>query len=127
MRTRTICSALALLALAGCGDEEERPARAPAQVSTVLVTVYPKGEDTGPIETETVSCAEEPDRCAVPLEPTAPGTACTRIYGGPAVATVHGGIDGRSIDARFSMADGCEIDRWKKASALLGEPPGGAR
>ncbi len=111
---------LAAAALAACGDEPERPALSP---SGLLVTIYPEGKDQGPIRTRRVECADVA-ACRRRLAPVPAGTICTKIYGGPAEATVKGTLAGRPVDARFSLASGCEIDRWKRASALLGDPPG---
>ncbi|MFC5719908.1 SSI family serine proteinase inhibitor [Streptomyces gamaensis] len=54
--------------------------------------------------------------------PVAKGTPCTMIYGGPERARVTGSWAGRPVDAVFKRTDGCEIDRWKRFSALLGDP-----
>lgn len=47
-----------------------------------------------------------------------PHQACTMIYGGPEKATVTGTILGEEVDVTFSRENGCEIDRWQKASSL---------
>ncbi|MER7625197.1 SSI family serine proteinase inhibitor [Streptomyces sp. NPDC126503] len=44
---------------------------------------------------------------------------CTQVYGGSATAHVTGTWRGRSVDARFSRADGCEIDRWRNLEPVL--------
>ncbi len=51
------------------------------------------------------------------------GTACTQIYGGPAVARVHGELRGKPVDARFERSNGCEIERWDRNRVLLGDAP----
>ncbi len=52
-----------------------------------------------------------------------PGDAmCTEIYGGPEVAHVVGTVGGEPVDARFTRTNGCEIDRWDSAEALIGTP-----
>ena len=109
---------LALL-LAGCGGAEREATTVAGPGLTV--TVRPEGPD-GPTKTRSVTCPGSTG-CDAPLEPTPPTTACTEIYGGPATATVSGQLEGRPVEAEFSLANGCEIDRWRKASALLGEPP----
>jgi hypothetical protein len=45
--------------------------------------------------------------------------ACTEIYGGPQVAEVRGTFKGRRIQARFTRANGCEIDRWDRHRFLF--------
>ncbi len=57
------------------------------------------------------------------LPPTPAGTACTQIFGGPQQAAVTGTWRGAAVDSRFSLADGCEVERWNLLLGLL--PPGG--
>ncbi|MEV6244691.1 SSI family serine proteinase inhibitor [Streptomyces sp. NPDC051742] len=54
-----------------------------------------------------------------PFKPVPADQLCTQVYGGPAVAHVTGTWQGRTIDARFSRADGCEIDRWQNLEPVL--------
>ncbi|MFD0078352.1 SSI family serine proteinase inhibitor [Streptomyces sp. NPDC127166] len=54
-----------------------------------------------------------------PFAPVPEGQMCTQVYGGPAVAHVTGTWQGRQVDARFSRANGCEIDRWENLEPLL--------
>lgn len=108
-----------MLALAGCGGAEREASSVAGPGLTV--TVRPEG-DGGPSETSSVACPGEPG-CDVPLEPTPPDIACAEIYGGPATAKVTGVLQGRPVDAGFTLSNSCEIDRWRKASALLGDPP----
>ncbi|MER8232103.1 SSI family serine proteinase inhibitor [Streptomyces sp. NPDC094049] len=44
---------------------------------------------------------------------------CTQVYGGPALAHITGTWQGRDVDARFSRANGCEIDRWENLEPVL--------
>ena len=49
---------------------------------------------------------------------------CTQQYGGDAVVEVTGAVlaaDGGPVDvsARFTLTDGCEIDRWDRLGAVL--------
>ncbi len=55
--------------------------------------------------------------------PVPDDAACTAIYGGPATAHLTGTFKGESVDARFSLRNGCEIARWQRLTWLLGEPP----
>jgi Subtilisin inhibitor-like len=56
---------------------------------------------------------------AAKLEPLAPGTVCTQIYGGPQVARVRGTFRGQRVDSRFSRTNGCEIHRWDSVRFLF--------
>ena len=49
---------------------------------------------------------------------------CTQQYGGPEEATVTGSVDGKAIEAKFSLRDGCEIAQWKAAKDILGSTGG---
>ncbi|MFE6227503.1 SSI family serine proteinase inhibitor [Streptomyces sp. NPDC057854] len=54
-----------------------------------------------------------------PFAPVPADRMCTQEFGGPVTAQVTGTWQGRRIDARFSRANGCEIDRWENAEPLL--------
>ncbi|MFJ8663190.1 SSI family serine proteinase inhibitor [Streptomyces sp. NPDC093795] len=54
-----------------------------------------------------------------PFLPVPKDQLCTQMYGGPAVAHITGTWQGRTIDARFSRANGCEIDRWENLEPVL--------
>ncbi|MFK3733154.1 SSI family serine proteinase inhibitor [Streptomyces sp. NPDC088090] len=54
-----------------------------------------------------------------PFAPVPADALCTQVYGGPVTARVTGTWQGRRIDARFSRANGCEIDRWENVEPLL--------
>jgi hypothetical protein len=56
--------------------------------------------------------------------PAGKGQVCTQVYGGPQVATVTGVVDGRPVQASFSLKDGCEIAAWNAAKDLLGSSGG---
>ncbi|MEV4936748.1 SSI family serine proteinase inhibitor [Streptomyces zaomyceticus] len=56
---------------------------------------------------------------ANPFAPVPADQLCTQVYGGPAVAHITGTWQGRTVDARFSRADGCEIDRWENLEPVL--------
>jgi hypothetical protein len=121
--------AAALVLLSACGDEgEERVATS----TDLTVTVRPSGPD-GPAQTRKIQCAElgmgaSGSDCrrlgsvsADQLKPVPRLTACTEIYGGPATALVRGTLRGQPVDARFDRTNGCEIARWDRNRALLGE------
>jgi hypothetical protein len=110
-----VCAAL----IAGCGEDDEQPADAPAAVADLVVEVEPDGKSG------TVKCdaAEDcPDVAALEpsvFEPTPGNVACTQQYGGPEKATVKGTFKGQSVDASFSRENGCEIARWEDAKPIL--------
>lgn len=54
-----------------------------------------------------------------PFAPVPEGSVCTGQYGGPATAHLTGTWAGRPVDADFSRANGCEIDRWNGLFPLL--------
>ncbi|MEU6877664.1 SSI family serine proteinase inhibitor [Streptomyces sp. NPDC046712] len=54
-----------------------------------------------------------------PFKPVAKDALCAQKYGGPVLARVTGDWRGRAVDARFSRADGCEIDRWENLEPVL--------
>jgi hypothetical protein len=55
-------------------------------------------------------------------EPPADQT-CTQQYGGPQVATITGTYDGKDVEATFSRANGCEIDRWDELGTTVFNVP----
>jgi hypothetical protein len=123
LRLGTVAAcALALLASCGEGDED---AGGVGPSTSLTVTVWPDGRD-GPKRTRTLECPGA-DVCrelsAERLAPVPEKTACTSIYGGPAVARVTGTLQGESVDARFNLTNGCEIARWKRNRELLGALP----
>lgn len=56
--------------------------------------------------------------------PRATNQACTQQYGGPDQATVTGSVDGKAVESKFSLRDGCEIAQWKAAKDILGSTGG---
>jgi hypothetical protein len=58
-------------------------------------------------------------RLRAPFAPVPPGVACSDIYGGPAVAHVHGRFRGRPVEAWFNRTDGCEVARWNAVRLLF--------
>jgi hypothetical protein len=116
-----------LVLLPGCGSEEDGQdgSTGPSAPATELtVTVWPKGQD-GPKQERRVECpgaAVCGDLSAQSLAPVPRDMACTAIYGGPSEARVTGTLRGEPVDERFSLEDGCQIDRWERNRALLGPP-----
>ena len=115
----------ALVLLAGCGEASEAGGSATPRYD-ITVIYWPEGPD-GESREATLTC--DPDGGSHPdpagacdallenedaLEPVPGDVACTEIYGGDQVATITG-----SVDARFSRANGCEIDRWDRLAPVL--------
>lgn len=143
---RSLALGLTALLLVGCASSDADPVVLPPTDPvttepwpadlTISVTAIPDG----PAAVTTLTCeptgGDHPDpagACAYleqasatgfdPFAPVPDDVACTEIYGGSAVATVTGTWGDRAIDAEFSLVNGCEIDRWGDATALLGSPP----
>lgn len=124
MRTLAVLIA-GLAVLAGCGeDDEATPPAAQPSFAELVVEVDPDGEGGEAPKRAEVRCETADDAPCAGLTsesfaPTARGTACTQQFGGPETATVRGTFDGERIDARFTRANGCEIARWERVSAVL--------
>ncbi|MFF5974914.1 SSI family serine proteinase inhibitor [Streptomyces sp. NPDC012769] len=54
-----------------------------------------------------------------PFAPVPEDRMCTQQHGGPATAHITGSWQGRTVDAHFSRANGCEIDRWENLRPVL--------
>ncbi len=113
------------------GGAQSSPSPTPGATElTITVTATP----TAPVQTWTLSCApvagthpNAATACAFVshgsadlLAPVPAGLACAQIFGGPAVATVKGTWQGKSVDARFARNDGCEVARWDALKPLIG-------
>jgi hypothetical protein len=134
MAPRTLLCCLVLLALAGCGGDEEAGGGSapgePAPATRLTVSVDPDGDGPEPAKRSTATCGAGQDdrKCAAvaklrpeDFEPTPDDVACTELFGGPQTATVSGTLDGTAVEGRFARHDGCEIARWDKLAGLLGE------
>ena len=126
LRLAIVLACLPLLAGCGSGEEDgDAPAAPSAPAGTDLtVAVWPKGPD-GPKRERRVECpgaAVCRDLSLRSFAPVPGNIACTAIYGGPSVAHVTGTLRGEPVDERFSLEDGCQIDRWERNRALLGPP-----
>ena len=136
MRILLAAATLGALAAAGCGDDDGGgTGRVGPAAANLEVVVRPGGPGTparrtaiecaglGPGSAGDPVCERLGGLTASDLEPTPATTACAARFGGPAVATVRGTIEGRRVNARFSLRDSCEIARWRRNSELLGGPP----
>ena len=114
---------LGLLLLAGCGAESgSAPAPGDSAPATVLtVTVDRDGTGPYPAKRARVNCAADacPTVPAIAFEPVSKRRVCTDIFGGPETASIEGTLRGKTVSARFSRRNGCEIARWEAAAALL--------
>jgi hypothetical protein len=136
MRNLIAAAAFGALVAAGCGgDDADSTGRVGAAAANLSVVVRPDGPGTparrvsiecarlGPGSAGSPECEQLGGLTASDLEPTPATTACAARFGGRAVATVRGTIEGRRVNARFSLRDACEIERWRRNRALLGAPP----
>jgi len=48
---------------------------------------------------------------------------CTEQYGGPAIATVEGVLEGEPVDTTFTRTNGCGIGDWELLEPVIGPPP----
>jgi len=124
------------LVVAGCGGDDDAADEAAPRAASLTVTLRPTGPD-GPAQRRHIECQRlGPKATSVAcrslagltpqqLEPVPAGTACTQIYGGPAVARVRGELLGKQVDARFELTNGCEIERWDRNRVLLDDAPAG--
>lgn len=124
---------LAAATLSACGKDADSGSSPDATALTITV-VADEGADPKTYELE---CdppgGDHPqpgDACkaldaagAKVFEPVAKDQACTDIYGGPQTATVTGTYEGDEVDAEFSRADGCQIDRWEHLGTTFFDVP----
>ena len=129
-------AAACLLALAGtgCGNDDDKADESASRAADLTVTIRTTGPD-GPARRHRIQCDRLGPKAAdktcrslaglspEALEPVPSGTACTQIYGGPAVARVRGELHGKHVDASFELTNGCEIERWDRNRVLLGDAP----
>jgi hypothetical protein len=127
-----------LVASAACGRSAddtasggERPAAgtalrievrsdADADPTTMTLTCDPVGGDHPQAEQACDALAAAGPEV---MEPVAADQACTMLYGGPQTARVTGTLDGAEVDATFSRADGCEVDRWDALGTTFFDVP----
>ncbi len=143
---RRISTRLAVLAalatvLGGCaapdapgGSAQPPPTPSPTPAATVL-TITTAPSQGARVRTWTLTCQppagshpKAQAACAFVggaeaslLAPVPANQACTQIFGGSQIATVKGTWRGTPVDARLARTNGCEISRWDKVKALVGE------
>ncbi|WP_103940231.1 SSI family serine proteinase inhibitor [Thermomonospora echinospora] len=129
---------LAVIALAGCGSEDNgggSPSGTLSPAAQTRLTVEVRPSPQGTPKTWTLTCdppgGTHPRAAAAcqalakakdPFKPVPKDAICTEIYGGDQVATVTGTWRGTPVNARFTRLNGCEIDRWEKVAPLFGDP-----
>lgn len=123
---RALSVAGAAIFAVACGeDDQDRP---PAQSRTELtITLDADGTDGNAEQRATLTCPGGPaDACAVAARlraedaaPVPPETICTEIYGGPDVVTLDGVLNREQVAAELTRANGCEIERFDRFTALL--------
>jgi hypothetical protein len=130
------------LAAAGCGGDDDggdgngngKPPRSAGDGASLSVVIRADESGTrvrriqvdcdpiGP-DASDPTCRRLGGLTKADLAPVPGKTACAEIYGGPAVATVTGTLRGEPVNARFSLVDACQIERWRRNRELLGSPP----
>ena len=100
--------------------------------ANLTITVWPQGTAHasrswtlrcdpagGTMPRAAVACRRLSASAGNPFAPVPPTTVCSMIYGGPQVARVRGTFRGRSVRARFTRVNGCEVERWKRLAFLF--------
>ncbi|HET6242354.1 MAG TPA: SSI family serine proteinase inhibitor [Arthrobacter sp.] len=95
---------------------------APSNFTLVCQDGVPAAESQHP--NAAAACAALKNNPAIVSFSPAKAQACTQQYGGPQQSTVTGVVDGRSVEANFSLRDGCEIAAWNAAKDVLGATGG---
>ena len=120
----------ALIALAGCGDDDDAagdPAAADTDLRLSLDVDGSGGKPPREAEIicehgmETSPCPQVAELTAADLAPVPPTQPCTEIFGGPETATITGTLHGEAVNATLSKRNGCEIERFGRAEPLLRE------
>ncbi|MFG1998103.1 SSI family serine proteinase inhibitor [Spirillospora sp. NPDC048911] len=134
-----------VMSMAACGSEQASSSPgnssattsvAPSGSPNATLTVQVKASAKAPAKTWTLSCdpagGDHPkasQACTAvtqakdPFKPPPADQMCTKIYGGPEIATVKGTWQGKPVNAKFSRTDGCELSRWDKLAPLFGGVP----
>jgi hypothetical protein len=96
---------------------------APANFTLVCQDGVPAAESQHP-SASTACTALKGNAAILSPAPRAADQVCTQQYGGPQLATVSGVVDGKPVEASFSLRDGCEIAAWNAAKDVLGSNAG---
>ncbi|HSL38013.1 MAG TPA: SSI family serine proteinase inhibitor, partial [Arthrobacter sp.] len=95
----------------------------PANFTLVCVDGVPAAESQHP-DAAAACLAVKNNAALLSPAPRPTDQACTMQYGGPQEATVTGVVDGRPVEATFTLRDGCEIAAWNAAKDVLGSTGG---
>ncbi|MEJ7635146.1 SSI family serine proteinase inhibitor [Aeromicrobium sp.] len=125
--------ALGLLLPAGCGKDADTGSSGPTTSLTITV-ITDEGADpqtyeltcdpAGGDHPQPAEACKALDRAGADVfEPVSEDQACTQLFGGPQTATVTGTFDGDKVDAAFSRANGCEVDRWDQLGTTFFDVP----
>jgi hypothetical protein len=90
-------------------------------ISTWHLTCDPAGGDHPDPQ---AACAALRENGARALPPVPRGRRCAQVFGGSATAVLTGTWEGKPVNSRFQLTNGCEIARWKALDGLL--PPADA-
>ena len=85
-------------------------------VTTWTLTCDPIGGDHPDAE---AACEALAQNAASALPAVPPDRVCTQSIGGPQSAAVTGRWNDADVDSRFTLTNGCEIDRWQALTGLL--------
>ena len=95
----------------------------PANFTLVCLDGVPAAESQHP-DAAAACLAVKNNAALLSPAPRPTDQACTMQYGGPQEATVTGVVDGRPVEATFTLRDGCEIAAWNAAKDVLGSTGG---
>ena len=103
-------------------NEDNKKSPKPTPSASYTLTCEPTGGDHPAPASACAFLADATTAGTDPFAPVPENTACTRIYGGPQTATVTGTWQAQDVDAQFNLQGGCEIDRWRNAAPVVGDP-----
>ena len=95
---------------------EEMPAEEGFEEGTWTLTCAPAGGDHPDPE---AACAAIDEIGTEPFTMDTSDMACTMQVGGPEEARVTGHVEDTEIDTEFNKRNGCEIDRFGEAEAVI--------
>ena len=81
------------------------------------------GPATGNVPSPALACRTLA-RLSDPFSPVPPRTICAALALGPEEAVVKGRLRGKPVDARLTVRDSCEIERWRRLANVVPGFPG---